>query len=676
MSLRFRYVGLRVATSDGEYGTSIEFEDGLSVVRADNSMGKSTLVQAMFYGLGLEGMFGPSHEPPLPHAVKDYLKTPDGQDVPVLESHVLVEIEGPSGDRLSLRRRISGDGDRRIIETWSGGAFSGHSEPRRKKDYYVRLEGSAQRERGFHAFLEHFLGWQLPDVPRYQSPEGKLYLEAVFPLMYVEQKKGWGVVGADFPTYFRIRDVSARAIEFLLRLDAAELASRRNALSGAQRELRDEWAAYRARAAKLAELVHGVIEDLPEGPTSSWPPPVTPRVLVPNPDGEWAPLEAAIEQAEETLKRLVELEIPTAERASAEAAKRLEEAQARLATVEGSLSRSADVLEAETAHLRSVDQQVRALEEDLQRNQDLLRLRNLGSTEPWNPEPEVCPTCLQHMPRALVPLAEGEIVMSVEEQIEYIKEQGQVFRAMKEETERTLGARRRRLASQEEEASALRNEIRGLRLTLVSDPRSPSFAAVQRQVAATERLDQLKRVQASFQDELHSFEHASSRWRDLQGERRGLPEDDLSDEDRGKLARLEELLVSALGAFELKSVRPAAVTISRDSFRPMHRGFDLQFDFSASDTIRTIWAYRLSLLELARERETNHPGFLVFDEPRQHNTDASSIRAFFLRASRATDVGQQVIVATSGAEAGIKEQLEGTPHQYVSFGGQLLVPMT
>ena len=43
----------------GLYGTDIAFAPGLNVIRAPNTSGKSTCIQAIIYALGLEGMLGP-----------------------------------------------------------------------------------------------------------------------------------------------------------------------------------------------------------------------------------------------------------------------------------------------------------------------------------------------------------------------------------------------------------------------------------------------------------------------------------------------------------------------------------------------------------------------------------------------------------------------------------------
>src|SRR5947208_2083212 len=98
MSLRLRQLALRAQTAKGLYGTRITFSDGLVVLRANNNMGKSTCLQAIIYALGLEKMLGPSSSIPLPHSMTRYVE--DGDDeIPVLESEVLLEVENHQGER-------------------------------------------------------------------------------------------------------------------------------------------------------------------------------------------------------------------------------------------------------------------------------------------------------------------------------------------------------------------------------------------------------------------------------------------------------------------------------------------------------------------------------------------------------------------------------------------------
>lgn len=63
MSLRFRAVRIQVLTAEGLCGATVDFPDGLTVIQAPNSSGKSTIAQALIYALGLEGMLSTNSNP-------------------------------------------------------------------------------------------------------------------------------------------------------------------------------------------------------------------------------------------------------------------------------------------------------------------------------------------------------------------------------------------------------------------------------------------------------------------------------------------------------------------------------------------------------------------------------------------------------------------------------------
>jgi hypothetical protein len=104
----------------------------------------------------------------------------------------------------------------------------------------------------------------------------------------------------------------------------------------------------------------------------------------------------------------------------------------------------------------------------------------------------------------------------------------------------------------------------------------------------------------------------------------------------------------------------------------VYEGFDLGFDLSASDMVRTIWSHRMGLLEVARRFDNRHAQLLVFDEPRQQSTDPLSFTALFERAGQATGYGQQVIFATSEPALSVQAMLGGVDHQYLGFDGKMI----
>jgi hypothetical protein len=108
---------------------------------------------------------------------------------------------------------------------------------------------------------------------------------------------------------------------------------------------------------------------------------------------------------------------------------------------------------------------------------------------------------------------------------------------------------------------------------------------------------------------------------------------------------------------------------------PTNEGFELvALDFSASDNIRLIWAYLLGLLEVATSVRTNHPGLVVFDEPRQQAAARVSMEALLRRASVAASDSSQVLFATSEPQDSLEAMLHGIPANVRIFDNKILQP--
>lgn len=53
--------------------------------------------------------------------------------------------------------------------------------------------------------------------------------------------------------------------------------------------------------------------------------------------------------------------------------------------------------------------------------------------------------------------------------------------------------------------------------------------------------------------------------------------------------------------------------------------FDMKFDSSASDKIRAIWQYALTLLQTSEKQIGNYLGVFIFDKPAQHSIGAEDV---------------------------------------------------
>ena len=108
----------------------------------------------------------------------------------------------------------------------------------------------------------------------------------------------------------------------------------------------------------------------------------------------------------------------------------------------------------------------------------------------------------------------------------------------------------------------------------------------------------------------------------------------VDESDEVKLAALERSVCVSSAEYGFRSFDVGTIGISRDNDLPTREGFDLGFVTSASDAIHIVWAYRRGLLEGRTGSRQNHPGLLMFDEPRQQAADPLSFQALLRRAAQ------------------------------------------
>lgn len=659
--LRLRHLQIHVDTSIGPVGTTIRFAPGLNVIRADNSSGKSTTLQAIIYALGLEGMLSASREIPLPHAVTDEVVA-QGRVVPVRSSWVALEIENEAGEVIVVRRHVKSDTfSNSLVSVEFGPGLSSPADYRRE-DYFVRRSGAAVREAGFHAFLAAFIGWQLPPVSRMDGSEVPLYMETLFPYIYVEQKHGWSGLQARIPTYFRIREVGKRSAEFLLGMEFFRLIQLKQRIESNLASIEGQW--KDAKSALLAAAAAGGIElaGVPKSPLSREDDDsIRPLVFL---NGAWLPLRQAIRTIASTLAEATSEPVSSNEESAGLAQAQLSEAETELQMASTGLG----VLLEERELLRNRETQLRlrveSLSEDLQRHRDSATLQKLGSLGARSLPGDACPTCHQ-------PIHDGMDVtghaMSIEENIRFIERQLKTFRVAATETLRVADAIDIRIRAVRESANATRSRMRTLRESLTAASGAPSIADISRRAALQSQLERLDRSTEEILRAEGRLTELSAEYTAQHKQLRKIDLSKLSTADEERLTRLQNHVRDQLQRFHFKSLPPSEIDISRDTYRPAHEGFDLGFDISASDMIRAIWAYLIGILRVSHETGANHLGLLIFDEPKQQDTADESYRQLLLSASEQGKRGSQVIFATSEESSSLRAMLAGADVNLIDF---------
>jgi hypothetical protein len=376
--MRLRLLSLRVHTEVGLFAVSVRFGDGLTVLRGSNSIGKSMFLMSFLYGLGLEGMLTAKHIVPLPHAVTSYLEH-DNKKLTVQSSDVVVLLANAEGELMTCQRKIAGplsaDEHNHLIRTWTGDQSD--SLPSGSKDYFIRERGGATREAGFHHKLTQFLGWSLPTVPTFDGDSKPLYLETIFPLLFLEQKRGWLGLQARMPTHLRIREAQARAVEFLLALDEDRARVERTQLQSDIARLTEEWQKSVLACREVAHGARGEPSWLPHTTNDDWPE-AEPTILMPEGDA-WVSLYVRIQERASRLRALADTPVPMTGEIATAASARLERLERQLAEQTSLATRIDEELEIDVVDREAARTRADTLRRDLQRNKDVTRLRALGS---------------------------------------------------------------------------------------------------------------------------------------------------------------------------------------------------------------------------------------------------------------------------------------------------------
>ncbi|WP_409410775.1 hypothetical protein [Bradyrhizobium sp. sBnM-33] len=631
-------------------------------------------MQGMLYALGMERMLSPRREIPLPHAMTSFIETDNKERHAVLESAVSLEIENDEGQIVTVHRPVRSKIDNRLINVEFGPTLTTGSAQVSRKSFFVSDPGAATREDGFHYFLEQFLGWELPTVKRYDAPDGKLYLETIFPLFWVEQKVGWSSIPAAIPTYLRIREVHKRAVEFIMDLDVPRLELRRQQVMDDLAANAREWRLRLDEIERVVRRSGGRIEGISSKPTAITLDLDQARLFIAE-SNDWVPLGNLLTNFRARVGILLEGPLPEVGTAAEQLRLKLEQLTHRTELLNAERLRSYSSKQIKDADIASLKRRIKSLEEDLQKNQDVQKLQRFsGSTVDLTPDR--CPTCEQALMDTLLTQEILTAVMPIEDNIEYLRSQLAMFRDVLVREEEALAELTQTVAVADRELIDLYAQIRTLRTDLVSPNSSPSAAVVEERVRLEIRVRELEELQAAVDDLIAQLRTLSESYAKLLAEQASLPADKMSVHDRRKLKKLTSIVCDQAKQFGFSTFDPDEVTISDDTYRPQKEGFEIGFETSASDAIRLKWAYQLGLLELGIIESTNHPGLLVFDEPRQQSSAKVSFERLLKRASAAKQSNRQVIFSTSEDLSNLERILQDLDCNQRIFPGYMIQPLS
>lgn len=683
MSISIRSIRIHVDTARGPVHYRETFDDQLIVIHGANTKGKSLLLQAILYGLAMDSLFA-TRKGTLTRAVNETVDIGDETES-VIGSWIELEIANQRGRTLTVRRDVkppSGNSsDTDLVRTW-GDSFAESDDISSRPtsaDYFAIRGGSATLERGFHTFLASFLGWTLPQVSTYEDKSVQLYLQVIFGLAYVDQKHGWGGIVPQVPKIYQIVEPLRRAVEFSLNLDVLTAARARQQLDDRWRTLVNTEARLRGRLEAASELHGGrvrfarlpynlrsieALEALVAEESSA-------DVLV---GSQWIALADRMSQLREARRdravRHVVGDPSSTARPIQDLEDELAQAELELRTKSAALQDLNNNEELVDMQLGALDRRLKAIEQEASRYGQLATLRNLGAElAPHALDDGDCPTCRQSLD-GIESIEGGSLPIDATRNA--LKADRDTVLSLLNEAQHRVQQFAARRNAWSHEIGEVRQKVRAIKTDLVASDGQPSAFDIQVALREEAEMTRLSEYQAKLAEDLSEW---SAKRTELVETARAIMTTaavGLSGEDARKVAAWSGYMNRLLAYFGFESAVPDEVELD-ESMKPTIDGYDIGFQGSASDGIRLRWAYLLGLFAISTTISgSNHPGFLMFDEPGQQGVEQESLARFFQSAA---SLDRQVFVTTSEPLANVSAWLEGRPFKLIDLQNDRLLQL-
>ena len=603
-----------IQTTDGEkYGAEIPFKKGLNIIYGPNSVGKTSIITGIIYGLGAEkglGIFKSIQNPFKP----EFYKAIDGKAVKT--SYLLLEIS--NGDEvITIFRYIKGtDINIAAIKKCSTDNFFKSDEGEK---LIISGEGVFS-ENGFQNFLFKFIGLTQVELPTYDQKLSKLYFENILPLLFVEQRAGWSQIQSRQVTRYNIKDVKKVAFEYLFGLDRFNLhlsEIKLKELEGKLKKFKDE---LNQKEENLLIIANAEKSD---------------GILLVNTNHIG---KSSIYDFIKYLRDKYSAESNFINQLSSQN-KEFEESNDKLRdslkTLDFQYRKATTKVDKITIEIAGYENYLDRIQTNKYKNKQLKKIKEF-STELNIKTCPVCEARLQKPNDEECLLCHSDLskkISTPEQNLAFLEDEENTFK--KVISQRILD--RRKII---EQRNIIKDKIKEYESQLDHQTKTyagKEFAQLRNRILEAD----------STHKEMEKYNRIASRWEDLDPIRKEIVKidsehkklkDEISkyiqtDKDNLIINTIKSFIqsnVSSLGLFKGNKELINSIRIDEnDNYTPYLDNFDIYNISSSSDNIRIILSYYLSLLQTSIKQKNLsgicYPNILILDEPKQQNLDNDSL---------------------------------------------------
>lgn len=617
------------------FGRVLDFASGLNLVVGDNTSGKTTLVECLFYALAMEELIeGKPCDKTLDKAVKSqflYME-PDGNQHEwlVKESFVQIQLSNTNEETITVKRKIvSDDKQQNKMYVWQSPILD-KMEHKDCREYYIhnRDDHNTEHNEGFYALLADFADLPIIPVPARNTDKTIFYMQTVFTASYIEQKRGWSDFFANIRSY-NIINPKQKLVEYLMGYGTNTDLINSIGLKEKRKKLENLWDT-KVTAVKNYLSYNGLYTDGLQTEIKQQKIELDElRIAV---RGE----SVEIYTYKERLKqRIQELEN---KQKSSQVGNGYEQYLVVLKRYEQHIEEYKNYcieLVTEADKLDNIREHIKYIESEMKRYDSLRKVNNIITTF----DVKICPTCHQHLPS------------DTSTQSALTSSQIQASRGMLSMQRSFLMPMVKRL-----EAALKNKELNKLYLDkqLRKEEVKVKMMASQNNInlyplSTNEQFElvdcktkvvTLDEVELHTREQIEQLSHIKNDYQQVCGKIKKLGD---MEEDDLPTAQMLSAFRKLLNKFNYTSNNVINEVFFKEEdttykYLPVikhgeNNEEEIRADSSASDFIRSIWAYYLTLLTESKR----HPGFLVMDEPCQHSMKEESLTHLFEVCASITD---------------------------------------
>jgi hypothetical protein len=620
-----------------EYGFDFDFIDGLNILTGHNSSGKSTVLSCIYYCLGLEQLIGNRGAKALSPALHEHLKI-DSRVCRVKTSRCFLEFTGKDDKKFRVSRWI-------VDESGSKNShYEIEIEEHGQEPYSKYIQSEQDHgDHGFYSWLAKAIGLDIVEI---ESSEGKsskpLYIQNIFTSAFIEQTKGWADYFSMMPT-FGIKDVKQKVVEYCLGLNSLEVGAKRDEVKLQKDEWKNRWKVIadqlQVRAKNAGIHIAAIDNNTPQVLTH------IKKIKAIRLSSQNAELEID-SYIEEFKSKILNLKAKVEDQTTGslkdpQLIEKQKDTKFSLSNYENELQKVLSNLNKEKLKKETYLTALQDIEFDLK---DFRGLKKISLNRNWgmsaNPH---CPVCDSNLSaKANFELPEEKVTKT----LEFLKSKRNTYETYLSASESVIQKYSVVIEFYKKKILHYKNVLD----SLFQDMKQPQIFAVsssiQEQVELEQKLIEVEFFKEYFLTSLVKLQEASEKFYFYVAEDKKLKV--TIDSDGSKIKTFKNKFVSLLKDFGYKSNGTYTIDILQSGYHrllPVDKPFaqeaqSIRFVSSASDFVRSIWAYYLALLTCSER----HPGFLVFDEPGQHQMRVDSMKSLL---NQAVKMNRQVIFAIS-----------------------------